>query len=374
MEVCTCTHGCGSQQNGDSTVVVREVSGVSHREFFLTAVPKNGESPRELFKKAAEAVRQLGAQMVSLEVFGINAEERPALAEAFGEISWPVTWLDEGCAPPAPLYGVQCSAVTGAATAPLRVDGALRGTVFEADGVRYCRLGGLTADKALSRADQTAGIFALMQAALKAAEMDFSHVVRTWFYNFEMLEWYGEFNQVRTAFFKEHGVFDGVVPASTGIGGHNGAGTALTAGLLAVKSLGGVASAVVAPSPLQCPAPNYGSSFSRAVELETQGARRLFVSGTASIDPDGNSVHIDDIDAQIALTMRVAHAILASRGMDWKDTARLIAYFKYRKDAPAFARYCAEHGLSDLPALYTANDICRDDLLFEIELDAAVQR
>jgi hypothetical protein len=49
--------------------------------------------------------------------------------------------------------------------------------------------------------------------------MDFGHVVAYMVLQHEMLQWYGEFNKVRTAFFKNHGVFDGVVPASKGIGG-----------------------------------------------------------------------------------------------------------------------------------------------------------
>lgn len=210
-----------------------------------------------------------------------------------------------------------------------------------------------------------------MQEGLRAAGMDFSHVIRTWFYNYEMLQWYDEFNKVRTAFFHEHKVFDGLVPASTGIGGRNAAGAALTAGLVAVRTPGVAPKAIA--SPLQCPALDYGSSFSRAVELKTPGYRRLMISGTASIAPEGHSVHIGDIDKQVQLTCDVAGAILQSRGMSWQDLSRAIAYFKYGKDAEAFTRFCAAQHLPSMPFLYTANDICRDDLLFEIELDAIVE-
>jgi enamine deaminase RidA (YjgF/YER057c/UK114 family) len=97
------------------------------------------------------------------------------------------------------------------------------------------------------------------------------------------------------------------------------------------------------------------------------------ISGTASIAPEGHSVHVGDVDAQTRLTFEVAEAILASRGMGWGDVTRLIAYFKCRDDVTAFDRGRAALGIPEMPVLFTANDICRDDLLFEIELDAVVQ-
>ena len=340
-------------------------------EFFITAT---GADAAFLFRNVQEAVCDLGARVVSMEVFGLPGKDAETLRDAFGDVSWPVTWVEEGCEHPNPLCGLQLWAVRGPRVEPVHVDGRVVGSTFEADGVRTCRLGGLVpADASLSRAEQTRAVFELMRTALRAAGMDFSHVVRTWFYNHEMLDWYGEFNKVRTAFFKEHRVFDGLVPASTGIGGRNAAGAALTAGLLAVKAMDGVTKAVAVPSPLQCPALDYGSSFSRAVELETPGLRRLFVSGTASIAPDGRSVHIGDMDAQVALTMDVAHAILESRGMDWGDVTRAIAYFKHSKDVPAFRRWCGARGIDGMSVLLTNNEICRDDLLFEIEVDAVAK-
>jgi len=51
--------------------------------------------------------------------------------------------------------------------------------------------------------------------------MDFSHVARTWLYLDNLLDWYDDFNVVRTSFFRKHDVFRGLVPASTGIGGSN---------------------------------------------------------------------------------------------------------------------------------------------------------
>jgi enamine deaminase RidA (YjgF/YER057c/UK114 family) len=123
-------------------------------------------------------------------------------------------------------------------------------------------------------------------------------------------------------------------------------------------------------SPLQCSPGDYGSSFSRAVELASPSCRRLLVSGTAGIDSGGQTVHVGDVAAQIELTMRVVSAILESRRMSWSDAVRCIVYFKRAEDAPAFETYCRVHGLDRLPLVLTENDICRGELLFEIQVDA----
>ena len=98
---------------------------------------------------------------------------------------------------------------------------------------------------------------------------------------------------------------------STGMAGSNPQGTALVTGLIAVQPHDGAAAELqVIPSPLQCPALEYGSSFSRALEVSTPDLRRLFVSGTASIGSNGlEIVHVGDTNAQVARTVEVITAI-----------------------------------------------------------------
>ena len=98
--------------------------------------------------------------------------------------------------------------------------------------------------------------------------------------------------------------------------------------------------------------------------------RRLWVSGTASIAPSGQTVHVGDVAGQIELTMQVVAAILESRGLGWADVSRAIAYVRAADMAQQFQAYRAAHGLVDWPVVTTENVICRDDLLFEIEVDA----
>lgn len=359
----------GQYVNQGGQIISRRCDDVT--EYFVTVRASSDDSFNVVYARLAEALRDLGAQMASLEVFGFPGADVSALHSACSEITFPVTWVEEGCEQPLPLRGIQAWAVAGSRLDPVVMGGRVVGCVFESDGVRFCRLGGLVPqDIGQSRTEQTQAVFKTMLNVLDVAGMDFRHVLRTWFYNDAMLEWYDEFNAVRTAFFKKLHVFDGVVPASTGIGGRNAFGAALTAGLLAAKTDHIPIAAEEVASPMQCPATTYGSSFSRAVEIRTARHRRLFVSGTASIGPDGASVHIGDTEAQAALTMRVVHAILESRGMHWPDVARFIAYFKHPQDVGLFERVCAAQGIPALPVLFANTDICRHDLLFEVELDA----
>lgn len=307
---------------------------------------------------------------------GLPADGQVVRADVFGPpaplaLDCPITWVCPISDESPHLGGVYLQVAVDAAVTPVQLDGRLVGSVIRTpEAVEFIAAGIGPADPHAEAPHQARQTFERMEQALELAGMDFSNVVRTWLFLDDILSWYREFNAVRTAFFTERGVFDGMVPASTGIGGPNPDGWAIMTGLLAVKPLSDRVGAQAVPSPLQCPAPKYGSSFSRAVEVNMGDHRRLLISGTASIGPDGNTVHIGDIAGQVARTMEVVGAILESRGMGWGDVTRAIAYVLDPADAQAFERYRREHDLMDLPVLTAHDTICRADLLFELELDA----
>jgi len=349
----------------------------SHRELFVTTVPGDGQSAEAVLGEMAGALRDSRARIVSQEMFGISAPGGPdmhTLSRALGSISWPVTWVGPAGETAHGVGGTQVWAVAGVPVEPLKLNGRLVGSMFEDDYARYCRLGNLLpTDSSRSPDEQACEVLELMEAALDAADMEFSHVLRTWFYNDDILSWYRHFNRVRNTFFRDKRVFDGLLPASTAVGAPAaaGSGAALVSGLLAVKAKEETVRAIAVPSPLQCPAREYGSSFSRAVELVMPDHRRLLVSGTASIGPEGNTAHLGDADAQVARTLDVVNAILESRGMGWADVVRGVGHFKRAEDASAFRRCCNANQIGPLPVVLAHSEICRPDLLFELEVDAA---
>jgi len=246
------------------------------------------------------------------------------------------------------------------------------GTVWEDDHATYCCLAGvLPPDLAALRGEQASAIFPEMESLLAEAGMTFAHVVRTWLYIDRVCEWYGEFNAARSAFFESRNVFNTFLPASTGIGSANLDGAAITAGAIAVKPKDAFVRAEIVESPLQAPAMAYRSSFSRAAEIFWPDRRLLFVSGTASIEPNSHEVaFVGDIEKQIDCTMKAVYAILESRGYGWADVSRAIVYLKEPSFRAAWQAWLAARGLPGDFAAETVCDVCRDEWLFEIELDA----
>jgi len=343
----------------------------NYQEYFITAVPEGNECAESLLERVAKVIHEFKAQVVSQEVFGILNKDDilKTLKHSLGKYEGPVTWLEDGHAKN--LYGTHIRAVCGIAVQQLELDDRIVGSLLEDEHAQYCYLSGLLpTETSRSRNEQAAEIFKQMETVLQSNGLEFKDVVRTWFYNDNILEWYSDFNKVRDNFFNINQVYEGLVPASTGVGGRNPAGAALVGALLAVKAKSEGVTASKVKSPLQSPALDYGSSFSRAVELNFPDHRRVYISGTASIDPDGTTVHIGDPETQVELTMKVVHAILESRDMIWDDVTRALAYFKHAKDAPIFNNFCSLNNVPQLPVVIAENDICRDELLFEIELDA----
>lgn len=213
----------------DTGVHVVTVERPGCTDYYLSAQNAPGGSFKELCGVLAATLRDLGASPVSLDVFGVPGSALPALEQAFGGLSCPVTWLEGRLDHDAALYGILAWAVKGPEVKPLTHGNAQAGVAFSVDGFQYCRLGGIVAANLnASREEQTRSVFDRMEKALAGAGMTFLNVVRTWFYNAGMLEWYDVFNKVRTAYFVEQGLFDKFVPASTGIGCLNGRDGALT--------------------------------------------------------------------------------------------------------------------------------------------------
>lgn len=320
-------------------------------------------------------VKARGLTVLRQDVLGAPGHRRDVdemMRRVCGRVDWPVTCVAEGVSRGDRLGGTHLYAVAGTEVQRLTQGDAVVGSVFRDERAAYCHLAGVvSAAPAGDPMRQTRDVFERIEELVGRAGMTFHHVARTWFYNDRILDWYDSFNEARTTFFRERGVFDALVPASTGVGGVNLHGTSVVADALAICPLRGDNGMTIREvrSPLQCPAPKYRSSFSRAVEVADAVHRRLYVSGTASIGPTGKSIHDGDLPAQIDLTLQVIAALLAACGMNWSDTARATAYIKRGTDCHAVMAELTRHGLDGLPLVLTENEVCRDELLFELELE-----
>ena len=330
------------------------------------SAPRNGSDELSVFDELPADPAGVVAQIA----FGGCGYHEAARAR-MGGAEWPLLWLQGDVCPGKHVQGSQVFAIQGQPLRRVRLDDRIVGSAWADADADYCLLAGiLPADFAATRGAQTRSCFEQMETALQSVGMDFSRVARTWLYLDELLTWYGEFNEARTGFFKEHGVFERLIPASTGIGASNPAGAALTCGALAVRPRHRGVRISEVESPLQRPATEYRSSFSRAVEVAFSDHRLLTISGTASIASDGKSMFAGDVIQQIHRTLDVVEAILNSRDMTWENTTRAVGYFHDIHALPVFDACCRERGIAPLPLTPAHATICRADLLFEMELDA----
>ncbi len=365
------------QVSVDAGALAARAAKVTSPEFVITETMRAGETVAAVFGRVAEQLTATRAEVISAMVYGsINAREEidRAMAEAMGEIAWPVTWVQGASCDGLPLSGVQVFAISGVTLTRVRLGSRVAATVFEHGDVRHCFVGGMGPNSTALRAPaQVQQMFGNLECALDRAGFALADVVRTWFYNEDILSWYDEFNRVRSAHYATVPWRTGSIPASTAVEGKNPAGAALTLAAWAVQPLDGRPCAQEIASPLQCPAPRYGSSFARAMEVVSGGYRRLLISGTASIYPDGRTAHLGNAKKQVDLAMEVIAAILQSRGMTFHDVTRASAYFQHPVFKGYFDAWCAERHLREMPVVPMHCDICRDDLLFELELDACVR-
>lgn len=125
---------------------------------------------------------------------------------------------------------------------------------------------------------------------------------------------------------------------------------------------------------------DYGSAFSRGMRIDLNGLTILLISGTASIDDAGRTVHVGDLRAQLRRTFDNITKLLASEGATWHDIVRTTCYLRdIERDYQVFneerTAFYKEQQLDPLPASTGIQAIlCRPDLLVEIEAIAMFRR
>lgn len=306
-----------------------------------------------LYRQLNDALREHRAQIVQERVFGNLAVEAQVLAarQAVRGLAGPFSYV-EG----APLWGdglagIIVRAVTHHPVAPVLLDGVPRGRAWDGQIV----LQGLRGEPAL--------VIAVAERLLRQRGSTYRQVARTWFYLADILQWYGEFNRARNVAYTDVGLIGPHgphLPASTGIHARQRGGGRVSLDLLAVAGTG---TFTVRHNPRQPEALDYGSAFARAVQI---GAL-LEISGTAAIDAAGRSVHDGDLPAQVAYTLDAIQALIEPAGAKLTDLLAGCLFVKHRADRAAVAQL-----LDELPLVGIHADVCRPELLVEIDAEIAV--
>ena len=330
--------------------------------------------------------------MVFLRNGADEAECREVLRIRFGE-KMPVTTFVMQPPCDGAALGVELWAVGGPAVTVKRFGPEL--LTVESDGIRWIHCGdirGVAGDGGAYAESMSA--FQQMKARLSEAGVGFDQVVRTWIYVNQINEGeagrqrYQELNRARTDFFRDFtlcsknraaGAPATIYPASTGIGTR---GTQLTMSCMALDSQRPDVFLMPLENPQQTPAYDYQAiyspqapKFSRAMAVVQGHFVATLVSGTASI-LNAQTCHAGDIVRQTAQTIENIERLIApanferhrlpGTGATLKDIAKLRVYVRNQEDFEACREVC-ERLLPRVPAIYLIADVCRQDLLVEIE-------
>src|SRR5664279_607850 len=122
------------------------------------------------------------------------------------------------------------------------------------------------------------------------------------------------------------------------------------------------------------------SSFVRGMRLDLGNLVILLISGTASIDDKGETVHVGDFRAQCRRTFKNITGLLEAEGATWHDIVRTTCYLRdIDRDYAAFneerTAFYNEQQLNPVPASTGIQaKLCRPELLVEIEAIAMFKK
>jgi len=361
-------------------IETRTISGNNLAELFISVSARPQTEARyqaqEIFRAVRDILTKAHAQILHERIFGT----REALGETAGVRARYYAGIDDNVEPAwlvvsegasGPVAGVQIHAVCGVEKVDvIRLDGKAYGRIARANGRAYLTLSGIRAPEAGDPPLQARRMLEKSEALLKEAGVDLFAVPRTWMWLGDILKWYDDFNGVRNSFFTERGLLgqQGVkMPASTGIGIGPNNGAVCAMDLTAVIEPRNALSYLDAGGN-QDSAFRYGSAFSRGARAVSPAGSTIFVSGTASIDAEGKTTNVGNARAQIADTIENVRAVLRQMDCTDEDVVHSLIYCKTSEVEHIFRNEFAD---LSWPKITMIADVCRDDLLFEIEATAA---
>ncbi len=277
-----------------------------------------------------------------------------------------------------------------------------RMVVTSHDGIEWVHLANITPHtRETAVYPRALNVFEQMAAILAEHGYSFNQVIRTWLYLGDIVgpeadtQRYKELNRARTDFFRKchfggkllpDGWQNPVYPASTGIG-TDGHGFMASCAALVTKRTD--VKLVPLENPVQVSAFDYGQhyspkspKFARAMVVAAGDTATTLVSGTASIT-DSETQHEGNVAAQTHQTLDNIAALIGEEnfqqhampgmGAALDDLALVRVYIKNQKDYLRTRAVCEER-LGDVPTVYAVADVCRPELLVEIEGIAFSQR
>jgi enamine deaminase RidA (YjgF/YER057c/UK114 family) len=217
--------------------------------------------------------------------------------------------------------------------------------------------------------DEACNMFQSAGEQLQKEQLSFRDVIRTWIHLRDIDRDYAGLNRGRTRYFREQGL--AFPPASTGIGGTPPLQTEkMCLSLYAIERSTREVQCMSTPTLNE--AWTYGSDFSRGIKVAGANGITLFVSGTASVDEEGSTVHENDFEAQAERMILNISTLLNSQNALWRNVVSGITYLKNPADVQRLMKVFSQKGVHGFPNAIVQAHVCRPDLLCEMEAIAVL--
>ena len=195
-----------------------------------------------------------------------------------------------------------------------------------------------------------------------------NNCIRTWFYVRDVDTQYAGLVKSRRECFLEHGLTPTThYISSTGIGG-------IPVKPKALIQLGSYALTGLEPEQQRYlyalshlnKTIEYGVTFERGTLMQYGDRNHIYISGTASINNQGEVIHVGDIRRQTERMWENVSALLNEGGMDFSDIMQIIVYLRDSADYQ-LVKHMFDERFPDTPFVITLAPVCRPTWLIEME-------
>lgn len=217
---------------------------------------------------------------------------------------------------------------------------------------------------------QTDDIFRQLLGVLKTNSLSLERdVIRTWLYVRDVDNNYKGMVDVRRELFERFGMSrDTHYIASTGIEGLSEEVKDLVVmDSLAVKGLDRSQITYMSATDYLSPTHAYNVTFERATRVLYGDRAHYYISGTASIDNEGNVLYPGNITRQANRTLVNVEALLNNYDADLSDLKALVVYLRDMADFNVVKSFLDERLPEFIPRTIVKGSVCRPKWLIEME-------
>ncbi|MCK9625927.1 MAG: Rid family hydrolase [Bacteroidales bacterium] len=192
--------------------------------------------------------------------------------------------------------------------------------------------------------------------------------VRTWIFVRDIDLNYQEMVKKRRELFSINGLTEQThFIASTGIEGKNNTSSNMVMiDTYAVKGLDDGQQKYLYANSYLNKTHEYGVTFERGVKVEYGDRNHILISGTASINSNGEVVSLNDVAGQTLRMLENICALLQDGGASLDDIVQMIIYLRDFNDYDV-VKEIIENILPSVPKVYTLASVCRTKWLIEAE-------